>query len=205
MSTSIGSLVGGVLLPLNEPIADEFNARKSTDLDSGVHGSWEEDNWDEDASRFEAVGANLAEGFVVFAFGVAFGPLANQDIKLFCFIGSAWGLELGAMVLAPAKNSKTWKERNVRRGTRWSLFVHVSVFCLDSLASGIRDHLDSEMDNHEESTEDILNDSLAFLGGDPVVDSDTVSYGPLTLTIAPKVPLLLQLDSVICGLIFVSD
>lgn len=40
--------------------------------------------------------------------------------------------------------------------------------------------------DHEESTEDILNDSLAFLGGDPVVNSDTVSYGPLTLTIAPK-------------------
>jgi EEF1A N-terminal glycine/lysine methyltransferase len=44
--------------------------------------------------------------------------------------------------------------------------------------------------------EDILNDSLVFLGGNPVVDSDTVSYGPLTLTIAPKV-LLFQLGSVI--------
>ena len=47
ISTSIGSLVGGVLLPLDEaepPIADEFNARKFMDLDSGVHGSWEEDN-----------------------------------------------------------------------------------------------------------------------------------------------------------------
>ena len=41
--------------------------------------------------------------------------------------------------------------------------------------------------NGEESTENILNDSLAFLGGNPVVDNDTVSYGPLTLTIAPKV------------------
>jgi hypothetical protein len=39
----------------------------------------------------------------------------------------------------------------------------------------------------EESNEDILNDSLAFLGGDPVVDDNVVTYGPLTLTIAPKV------------------
>ena len=77
-------------------------------------------------------------------------------------------------------------------------------FVWTDLASGIRDHLDAQMDNKEESTEDILNDSLAFLGGDPVVDSDIVCYGPLTLTIAPKVLLLLQLDSVICGLIFVT-
>lgn len=46
-------------------------------------------------------------------------------------------------------------------------------------------------DDHEESNEDILKDSLAFLGGDPVVDDNSVTYGPLTLTIAPKVSIVL--------------
>ncbi|KAG6841044.1 hypothetical protein C0991_002352 [Blastosporella zonata] len=34
--------------------------------------------------------------------------------------------------------------------------------------------------------EDILNESLAFLGGNPVVDDNIVEYGPLSLQIAPK-------------------
>ncbi|KAK7033632.1 hypothetical protein VNI00_012632 [Paramarasmius palmivorus] len=37
-----------------------------------------------------------------------------------------------------------------------------------------------------DNAEDILNDSLSFFGGKPVVDSDIISYGPLRLTVAPK-------------------
>lgn len=51
------------------------------------------------------MGADLAEdpSFVGFAFGVEFDSFANQDIKLFCFIVSAWGLELGAMMVTASK------------------------------------------------------------------------------------------------------
>jgi len=35
--------------------------------------------------------------------------------------------------------------------------------------------------------EDILSDSLEFLGGKPVIDDTTIQYGPLVLTLAPKV------------------
>jgi nicotinamide N-methyltransferase len=35
--------------------------------------------------------------------------------------------------------------------------------------------------------EDILSDSLEFLGGKPVVDDTIIQYGPLVLTLAPKV------------------
>ena len=35
--------------------------------------------------------------------------------------------------------------------------------------------------------EDILSDSLAFLGGKPVIDDYEISYGPLVLSLAPKV------------------
>lgn len=42
-------------------------------------------------------------------------------------------------------------------------------------------------DNDLESSEDILHDSLAFLGGKPVVDDELICYGPLRLTVAPKV------------------
>jgi hypothetical protein len=38
-----------------------------------------------------------------------------------------------------------------------------------------------------ENSEDILNDALNFLGGTPVLEDDTIRYGPLTLTVAPKV------------------
>ncbi|KAF8889582.1 hypothetical protein BD779DRAFT_1519948 [Infundibulicybe gibba] len=37
-----------------------------------------------------------------------------------------------------------------------------------------------------EESEDILSDSLAFLGGKPVVEDEIISYGPLRLTVAPK-------------------
>ena len=39
------------------------------------------------------------------------------------------------------------------------------------------------------SSEDILNDALAFLGGEPVVEStddEGIRYGPLRLTVAAK-------------------
>ena len=39
------------------------------------------------------------------------------------------------------------------------------------------------------SSEDILNDALAFLGGEPVIEStddDGIRYGPLRLTVAAK-------------------
>ena len=61
---------------------------------------------------------------MVFAFGVVLGPFANQDIKLFCFICSVWGLELGAMVLA-VEHSRSEKERKLKMGARIRLFVHV--------------------------------------------------------------------------------
>jgi len=35
--------------------------------------------------------------------------------------------------------------------------------------------------------EDILSDSLEFLGGKPVIDDSNIRYGPLILTLAPKV------------------
>ena len=35
--------------------------------------------------------------------------------------------------------------------------------------------------------EDILKDSLEFLGGKPVIDEEVIKYGPLALTVAPKV------------------
>jgi hypothetical protein len=42
-------------------------------------------------------------------------------------------------------------------------------------------------DANDESAEDILNDSLAFLGVNTVLGDDDIRYGPLTLTVAPKV------------------
>jgi nicotinamide N-methyltransferase len=35
--------------------------------------------------------------------------------------------------------------------------------------------------------EDILSDSLEFLGGKPVIDDNRILYGPLVLSLAPKV------------------
>lgn len=35
--------------------------------------------------------------------------------------------------------------------------------------------------------EDILSDSLEFLGGKPVIDDSRIIYGPLVLSLAPKV------------------
>lgn len=43
------------------------------------------------------------------------------------------------------------------------------------------------MEEHAENTEDILADSLAFLGGEQVVEDERLGYGALHLTIAPKV------------------
>ncbi|KAF5390050.1 hypothetical protein D9757_003797 [Collybiopsis confluens] len=37
-----------------------------------------------------------------------------------------------------------------------------------------------------DSSEDILNDALSFLGGNPVIQRDIIEYGPLRLTVAPK-------------------
>lgn len=38
-----------------------------------------------------------------------------------------------------------------------------------------------------ESSENILNDALSFFGGPTAPESDSVQYGPLILTVAPKV------------------
>ncbi|KDR79972.1 hypothetical protein GALMADRAFT_62054 [Galerina marginata CBS 339.88] len=38
----------------------------------------------------------------------------------------------------------------------------------------------------EQDAEDILSESLEFLGGKPVIDDSIVRYGPLVLTLAPK-------------------
>ncbi|KAF9449837.1 hypothetical protein P691DRAFT_774421 [Macrolepiota fuliginosa MF-IS2] len=43
-------------------------------------------------------------------------------------------------------------------------------------------HLEPEPEN----SEDILNDSLSFLGGTTALEDDTVKYGPLVLSVAPK-------------------
>lgn len=43
--------------------------------------------------------------------------------------------------------------------------------------------------SNQEDAEDILHDALAFLGGEPVIDNDTVSYGEIVLTVAAKVSL----------------
>lgn len=40
-----------------------------------------------------------------------------------------------------------------------------------------------------DDSEVILNESLAFLGEQPVIDDNIVHYGPLTLQIAQKVSL----------------
>ena len=39
----------------------------------------------------------------------------------------------------------------------------------------------------ELESEDILSDSLEFLGGKPVIDDSKILYGPLVLSLAPKV------------------
>lgn len=36
-------------------------------------------------------------------------------------------------------------------------------------------------------SEDILNDSLFLLGESPIADVAAIQYGPLTMTVAPKV------------------
>lgn len=43
------------------------------------------------------------------------------------------------------------------------------------------------MTEYSEDPEDILSDSLAFLGGKQVVEDPQLGYGPLLLTVAPKV------------------
>jgi len=48
------------------------------------------------------------------------------------------------------------------------------------------------MSHTEQDIEGILSDSLEFLGGKPVVDDSVIHYGPLVLTLAPKVCLLLS-------------
>lgn len=42
-------------------------------------------------------------------------------------------------------------------------------------------------DPEPDSAEDIFNEALQFLGEDAVKDDSTISYGPLTLTVALKV------------------
>ena len=48
--------------------------------------------------------------------------------------------------------------------------------------------------------EDILSDSLEFLGGKPVIDDSKILYGPLVLSLAPKV-----WSFIIHSRIFISD
>ena len=44
-----------------------------------------------------------------------------------------------------------------------------------------------QMSTNELRSEDILSDALEFLGGKPVVEDDTIRYGPLILTLPQKV------------------
>lgn len=102
MSTSIGSLVGGVLTPLEDVgelgPTDEVSALAPRDLIFGVFGCSGDDSgavflgFDASCFVFDVDPASLAvlEFFVagVFNFGVAFdvvaGPFEKNDIKLFC-------------------------------------------------------------------------------------------------------------------------
>jgi hypothetical protein len=43
------------------------------------------------------------------------------------------------------------------------------------------------MTTAELESEDILSDSLEFLGGKPVIEDSKILYGPLVLSLAPKV------------------
>lgn len=90
MSTSTGSLVGGVSFELCFPseetelaAADDGSTRWSVFLDSGVTGV-----------------ATLGGRDAVFGVGLGFSaePFENQPIRLFCFMFSVDGFALGAMV-----------------------------------------------------------------------------------------------------------
>lgn len=39
----------------------------------------------------------------------------------------------------------------------------------------------------QENSEDVLNDALSFFGGPITAESDSMQYGPLVVTVAPKV------------------
>lgn len=100
MSTSTGSLVGGVLFPLDETglvIMDLFAPPTFKAFDSGVKGSGKEDVGEESASDSDAIENGLVWGFAPLLLRVALDPLPNQDIKLFCFMFSLLGIALGAM------------------------------------------------------------------------------------------------------------
>lgn len=44
--------------------------------------------------------------------------------------------------------------------------------------------------NQFENVEDILSESLEFLGGEQVVDDGRFNYGPLSLTVPPKASIM---------------
>ena len=79
--------------------ADDVSSRWSVFLDSGVTG-------------VATLGGR--DAFDIFGVGLGFSaePFANQPIRLFCFMFSVDGFELGAMVVVV----------NVSGQARWSLF-----------------------------------------------------------------------------------
>lgn len=97
MSTSIGSLVGGVLPPRDDlapATADEFPCRASKILPSGVFGSvGDDDGIDASDFPFVLMGFGVVEAPARGAVGLSF---PKKDIRLFCFIAS--GLDVGGMV-----------------------------------------------------------------------------------------------------------
>lgn len=107
MSTSIGSLVGGVLATRDDA-TEELSARASGKRESGVLGSCGEDDEDAtfaaefsaalDFSAFGARGLKAAAGLTV--------GFEKNEVKLFCFKDSVDGLVFGGMVTAVMGKAK---------------------------------------------------------------------------------------------------
>lgn len=140
MSTSIGSLVGGVLATRDDA-TDELRARTSAKCASGVFGSWGEDEvFDFDAlfaagvaaaslaldfsaaaAWVLALGAGVLKPAAGFEAGVEAAPVAlgleKKEVRLFCFRDSVDGLFFGAMVEVWWR----WRVGDMAQ-TRWYLF-----------------------------------------------------------------------------------
>ncbi len=151
MSTSIGSLVGGVLATRDDA-TDELRARTSEKCASGVFGSCGDDEvFDFDALfaagvaetslAFDfsalaawgfALGAGVLKPAAAFGAGVAVEPVAfgleKKEVRLFCFRDSVEGFVLGAMVKV-ARGVATLAEKRYfdkRVGTCLALLSHTA-------------------------------------------------------------------------------
>lgn len=102
----MGSLVGGELVRCEDATklaaADEFKARVSTYRESGVFGSFGEDEYCTlDAFFCEAADCAFSEAGVLKVGGgfvETAGPFPKNEVKLFCFIESVESLCLGGIL-----------------------------------------------------------------------------------------------------------